>query len=232
MKYEKMGERAIRIVFEKEDLEENGLSLEDLLSGVDETREYLNDLIVETARELEVDFTGGELCVQMIPLPKERIAMVVSDVSGRDVKQTMQDFIAQMREQLPNILHLDEEDSTYDSGKDASKEKTSKPLAEAKEAVEDDMELIRFPGLEDVISYCGLINGQYHNRSALYRYKNRYYLFLEQVDMDRKAYASMVSLANEYGQQVPGNRAFFASLEEHGETILSCRAVESLASIA
>ncbi|MDD6208296.1 MAG: adaptor protein MecA [Clostridiales bacterium] len=213
LKYEKMGDRAIRIVFEKEDLEENGLSLEDLLSGVDETREYLNHLIQETARELDVDFTGGELCVQMIPLPKERIAMMVSDVSGRDVKQTMQEFIAQMREQLPKALSKKEEEGT-------------------RETVEDDMELIRFPLLEDAINYCSQVLGQYHNRSAFYRYKDQYYLFLEQVDMDKKVYDRMICLASEYGQVIPGNRAFFASLEEHGQTLVSCQAVESLGSIA
>lgn len=232
MKYEKMGERAIRIVFEKEDLEENGLSLEDLLSGVDETREYLNELIQETARELQVDFTGGELCVQMIPLPKERIAMMVSDVSGKDVKQTMQEFIAQMREQLPKILSPKEDEEAMVSQEKTRENPVLNQKKEVQETVEDDMELIRFLGLEDAISYCGMVSGQYHNRSAFYRYRDRYYLFLEQVDMDKKAYDYMISLASEYGQLVPGNRAFFASLEEHGETLVSCQAVESLGSIA
>lgn len=228
LRYEKMGERAIRIVFDKEDLEENGLNLEDLLSGVDGTREYLNGLIQETARELEVDFTGGELCVQMIPLPKERIAMMVSDVSGRDVRQTLKEFISEMREQLPKLLHAGcEEETAYTR----QAERHDIGMAEP-EAYEDDMDLVRFSGLEDAISYCGQISESYHNRSAFYRYHDQYYLFLEQAGLERLSYSAMISLASEYGEpMVHGNRAFFAALEEHGETLVPCQAVKSLASI-
>jgi adapter protein MecA 1/2 len=82
-----------------------------------------------------------------------------------------------------------------------------------------------FETLDDCLALCQIVSGHYSGQSALYKYEDKYYLYIDDVD---KVPEECRGHFMEYSQQSQLSLAF---LQEHAQEMIADRAIEKLAAI-
>ena len=80
MKFWKINEKALRCVLNFDELKEQNIQLEDMILGTNNAKEFLNHIILQACLELNMDLEGQKLSVHVMPLPDERVDLIISEM--------------------------------------------------------------------------------------------------------------------------------------------------------
>jgi adapter protein MecA 1/2 len=90
---------------------------------------------------------------------------------------------------------------------------------------ESEFIVYRFKDFEDLLQAALAIKNFIPEGGILYHYKDRYYLFLNPVDMEEQQYATLIALLSEYGE---ASTTTPFVLQEYGKTVIEYDAVDTL----
>jgi len=90
---------------------------------------------------------------------------------------------------------------------------------------ESDLILYSFRDFEHMVEAAHRINAFLTNGGAAYFYQGRYYLVLEEVDLDQERYQKLIAILSEYGEATPTT---VYVLEEYGKVIIEDDAVKEI----
>ncbi|GAA4709283.1 genetic competence negative regulator [Brevibacillus fulvus] len=90
---------------------------------------------------------------------------------------------------------------------------------------ESDQIIYSFRDFEHMIEAAHRINSILTNGGAAYFYQGKYYLVLEEVDLEQDRYQKMIAILSEYGEATPTT---VHMLEEYGKVIVAEDAVKEL----
>lgn len=98
MNISRMDDDTIRCILTSEDLEENGLNLEDFFRNSDHAREFLQTIVERAKEEVGYEFGGGALAMQVVPLPQNGLLITFSEKADS--------FLKGLSEHLKDIFQL------------------------------------------------------------------------------------------------------------------------------
>ncbi len=211
MKIERISENQLKLTLTKDDLIERDIKLEDLITPSEKTQKLFRD-IMEQALD-EEDFISSEntpLMVEAVPMGLDGIMLIITKVTNKDGKKPS-DLLSQAQEMrrwkkkpLDTLEHAEEKNS--------------------------DILIYSFPQLDDVISVSLRLDGTFKGESSVYKNEGKYFLVLQGDTYTAEESSEELELIlKEYGQKHVSTPLAKYYLLEHGETIISDKAVKALA---
>lgn len=198
MNFSRVDEDTVRCFLTSEDLEENGLKLEDFFHNSEHAREFLQMIVERAKEEVGYEFDGGALAMQVSPLPENGLVITFSEKSDsfwkgltehlKDIFSTkenseMTDFLDQSKNPqgenhsklIENLLRGFIESRL----EQAEKEETvvEKPIGKGKKVHKEEEEgqselpellLYRFEDLEHIEKFAGVVSEKPLIKSRVY----------------------------------------------------------------
>jgi adapter protein MecA 1/2 len=197
MKMERLGQDKIRIFLTFDDLSERGIPKDDMLKETYKLRELFIEMMDQAYSELGFD-PSGPLAVEVYSMPAQGMVVIVTSTSME--------------------FYHSHEDALEDSESDE---------VYSMEVVLEQSDIITyvFQDFEDVIRVSKLIQEIVIDDGALYKYKDRWVLQFEQMDLENEQYQTLIAILSEYGEVSSITQAV---LQEYGHTIMESDSVKQL----
>ncbi|MGZ0053179.1 genetic competence negative regulator [Brevibacillus gelatini] len=90
---------------------------------------------------------------------------------------------------------------------------------------ESDLIIYAFRDFEHMVEAAHRINAMLTNGGAAYFYQGKYYLVLEEVELDQERYHKLIAILSEYGEATPTT---IYVLEEYGKVVVADDAVKEI----
>lgn len=250
MKFRRIDENTIRCIITEEDMQEYNVEINDFFKDRQKVNEFLHAVVERAAEEIGYEVQHGMLSMQLVPLPKNQLAITFSDKPEMGLKDMLEqvkshlgdlgDFLpADLMEQMPELSEeeaneifdsLMEENDRLRETEEIAGGKTKKPAARLETS--QIFAVLEFPSFQDVEKYAATIS--YHGaiRSDLYKEETgSYSLVIEKARMAINKYTSLCEIAKEYCTKIDYNPARVNYLKEHAVCMIEKKAVKVLQSI-
>lgn len=197
MKIERLSQDKIRIFLTFDDLTERGIKKEDMWREIPKVHELFSEMMDQAYNELGFD-ASGPLAVEVFTLPAQGMVVIVT----RGKMEAEDDMDEQDLEAM--------EDDIYEM------EVTLE---------QSDLVSFAFDDFEHLLSAAKRVNAVLVEGGSLYRYREKWILQLEPVDMEEHTFQTLIALLSEFGEAVSISKAV---LEEYGDVVISDDAVKVL----
>lgn len=195
MRVERLGQDKIRIFLTFDDLSERGIEKEDMWRDIPKVHELFNDMMEQAYHELGFE-VSGPVAVEVFALPAQGMVVIVTrGKTGSKVEKEEEEY---------------EDDDVYEL-----------------EVTLEESELViySFRDFEHLIEAAHRINAMLTNGGAAYFYQGKYYLVLEELDLDQERYQKLIAILSEYGEATPTT---VYVLEEYGKVVVADDAVKEI----
>ncbi|TCZ81240.1 genetic competence negative regulator [Paenibacillus albiflavus] len=197
MKMERLGQDKIRIFLTFDDLSERGIPKDDMLKETYKLRELFIEMMDQAYSELGFD-PSGPLAVEVFSMPAQGMVVIVTSTSME--------------------FYQSHEDALEDS--DAEEIYAMEVMLE-----QSDIITFVFEDFEDVIRVSKIIHPIANDGGALYKYKDKWILQFEQMDLEESQFQNLIAVLSEYGEVSSITQAV---LQEYGHTVMQSEAVKQL----
>lgn len=211
MEFRKEGEKKILCEIDTDDLWENGLEFNDLISGGEKARNFLTEIVRLAQEEIGVDMANMPLMVKAVPVSAGKLELHISGVDNES------NFMSRIEKLLSDIA--------------VSKQQIEKIRENSLTNIEENMYSIYFENLEQVEIYAKRVYQEFSLYSSLYRGEDGYYMVLYNETMSRKDFQRLKIISSDYGIVTNGDKALVSYYEEHYEKIIQSAAIATLAAI-
>lgn len=247
MTFKRIDDSTIRCIVTEEDLEENGLELDDFFTQSDKAQDFLRDIVEQAAREVGYETHQGMVSLQLMPLPNHALAITFSEVESdglHTMVESIRDLIQDVKEKVKkkgvlqdgDALHREEMTTNVANAPVENVEKKApvkKASAEKAHAQQAQMRMFAFVNLRYVIQFARICTDKNPIESTLYLDKEQklYYLLLEKGRLSVKRFNVLCTNATEFSTYIQNGEQMLPYLEEHGEKLIAHRAVKVLAKL-
>ena len=103
MTFKRIDESTIRCIVTEEDMEENGLELDDFFTQSDKAQDFLREVVEQASEEVGYDSGQGMVSLQIMPLPNHGLAITFSESESKewqDVMENIKGIIEDVRERV------------------------------------------------------------------------------------------------------------------------------------
>ncbi len=211
MKIEKMSENQVKIVLNKEDLNERNIKLSELAYGSEKVQSLFREMMEQAVVEYGFQSDNTPLMVEAFPIALDSIMILVTKVSSSDELEGKLSLLPQTR--------------------DGRKFKKKGLLEEKSENVEDDKICIySFHSLDDVASLSSRLYKLFTGTNLLFKEQSKYFLVLHTDEgLETLTLQELESILSEYGQKHTSSYLSKFYLYEHGELLIKDSAITILA---
>lgn len=222
MTFKKINENTIRCVLTEDDMEENDIGLEDFFSSNREKiHNFLETIMDEARREIGYENDGSVLSMQLMPLPRNGLAITITGSSENDFK-----------DMLGNVqgLFKDMKDRLGDGEQDLDDNETDSAQYDANDIQTVLCRLYIFDSLSDVESYCQAVCRYAKNLKTIL-YKNgegEYYLQIFKGRASQAVLDYACAAACEYASVKEVSALFLKHMQEHFEKVIPKKVIELL----
>jgi adapter protein MecA 1/2 len=242
MKFRKLSENKIHCIISREEMYEKGIEIDDFLEHQDKTEKFLREVLAEARYELGLQDMGYYYSVQMSVMPEGDISLIISSEEKRETKDES-DNLEKKLESFKDIMN--EARKQLEARREATAESTKQaPLPQAPSVESSGGEKhrdekipyhecpiwARTDSLERCISISKNLRMQEELGSALYKYKDDYYLKISFSQKEHQV-AATILIVSEYAQDVFTDDQGGRFLEEHGKAICRENAITMLAQL-
>lgn len=196
MKIEKISTNKIKVTLTNEDMLEWELNFDNLTYNSPQVQELFWDVIRRAEYELGFFVDNAQLMVEAMPTKSEGFVMIVSKV--------------------------DEQQSLAKHVKSRPKRTEIKVKRKPRSIIQP--QIYEFEEFDDVVNVCCQIYDLFEGYSLMYKYNNRFYLSLLNInDMDDEKISYKLL---EYGKRMPYSATIEGKLVEYGEVMIKKNAIE------
>lgn len=204
MKIERISENQLKLTLTKDDLAERKIKLEDLITPSEKTQKLFHDIMEQALDEEDFISENTPLMVEAVPSGSDGIMIIVTKVSNKEKKATVQDLRRWKKKPLDSMAQKEEKNA--------------------------DILVYSFPTLDDVIGVSVRLAGAFKGESAVYKNENKYFLVLQgDTYTAEESTEALEQILREYGQKHISTPLAKYYLLEHGETLIAEQAVKALA---
>ncbi len=234
MKIERVDEKTVKCFLSNEDLEEYDIDYKDFIMRSDKAREVVQD-IIEQARE-EVGYKPPQFAfdLQIMLLPDQGLILTFSD---RDPEGKESDQFIECLKEMKRILQRTREKLSI-NGNSASGEQEGNAAQEIPEegkapgqnqqAERPGFAVFVFSGIGRIMEYAAVLPTKLMVDSRLYEMDGLYYLYLLKGRASYERYSRACVQAMEFGSLYAADESQVAGLEEHGQCLISEKALKKL----
>ncbi|MCM1175574.1 MAG: adaptor protein MecA [Blautia sp.] len=249
MKIEKVNEHQIRCTLTREDLADRELKISELAYGTEKAKNLFRDMMQQAACECGFEAEDIPLMIEAIPLNAECIVLIITKVEDPeeldtrfskfapsvhhedmdDSEDIMEAFADSADEMLDMLRKMDQQSRSAASG---AGKKSAVPTGETVSAPHAPR-IFSFASLYDVMRSAHIAVPLCHGENSLYKKDTdgSYLLLVNPADSAAADFNRLCNTLSEYGSQERFSSAVESYLEEHCETVIRDKAIQSLASI-
>lgn len=222
MRFKRISTDTVRCIVTQDELQENGLEMDDFLSNNGKTEEFLRKMIELAEEEVGFKVQGGPLTIQVAVLPENKLALTFSEKQAGNLMEILEGLRSAMSN-LKNAV----EDKT---------EETVKKMP-CSSGGKHQVFLLEFDDLNTLQSFCrglaGDIEAQLQMDSELYLLEDEhvYCLVLRRGNMDERQICQVMSASIEFMDSLSAEESQVAYIREHGKCILTDHAISQMQSL-
>lgn len=225
MKFEKIGNGALRCTLTQEDLVQNGIELDDFFTNTQNARNFLEKLIHIAEEEVGFHASGNMMSIQAAIMSEDEIVLTFteSQVNGSELIEHLRNmFAGRQVEQKENVLDIFQE-----------LESKEKKEIEVEKAGEGYAYLVHFLSFSGVRDFCRILPKTDNAKSRLYYLdkKKQYFLWADLNMSSRQYIYEFVASSMEYADFIEKDSSHSSYLEEHADIIIRNHALETLAQL-
>lgn len=229
MEYKRIDENTIRCIVTEEDMESFGLNLDEFLSHSGRSDEFLQYIVSEARDELGYQDDKGIVSIRLEVLSDRRISLTFGSGDEKQVREQVLKYLKELAEsriaqEIEKMLGVKHEEPADTEKKQIRQEAPKKEIREP-------YRMYCFTSLRDVMSYCRAIGLKQPIKSHLYKEKENYYLIAERYRISDYHFNLLTAVAFDYGKVLVESEHLYDHLREHGELLLSGRAIGTLRKI-
>lgn len=229
MKFEKMENGSLRCTLTQDDLEQNGIELEDFFSNTPNAREFLEKLIRIAEDEVGYKTSGNMMSIQAAIMSEDEIVLTFSDsqVSGSEILEHIRNMF---QSSAQKEIEEDKPDIKDDILREAGNQQEEAHTQEKKEGY---AYLLTFVSFSSVRNFCRIlpINSAAESRLYYLDQKKQYFLQADLNNSTRAYVYEFVAASMEYAKGIEKDSIRSSYLEEHGDIIIKEHALETLAQL-
>lgn len=233
MKFEKMDNGTLRCTLTQDDLDQNGIDLDDFFSNTKDARDFLEKLIRIAEEEVGFRVNGNMMSIQAAIMSEDEIVLTFSDsnVNGSELIEHLKSmFGVPVEVEKEAVTTLPEEHVNV-------LEELGTETDEADESIESEaggyVYILTFVSFSSVRNFCRILPENKDTQSRLYylHKDNQYFLWADLNNSTKKYVYEFVAASMEYAKHIEKDSVRSRYLEEHGKMILRERALETLAQL-
>lgn len=225
MEFIRIDENTVRCIVTEEDMQEYNVEIDDFLKNKSKVQEFLHLIVEKASDEIGYEPKDGLLAMQIMMLPKNRLAITFSEKmeENGDLTDLIQQVAGATLEKAGSLKELFEEEP----------EKEIIPEKKPVKKTATQMHIFAFANMSDFEGFCSVISDKLTVKSSLYKdeHEKCYYAILEKGRLSKINYSAVCRAASEYGRPVSDRQARRAFIEEHCSCILAQRAVKIIKKI-
>ena len=220
----------LRCTLTQEDLEQNGIELEDFFSNSPNAREFLEKLIRIAEEEVGYKTTGNMMSIQAAIMSEDEIVLTFSEsqVSSSEILEHIRNMFGSAAARETETVKLP--DVKEDILKEADNQKREK-------VIEGDRGgytyLLTFVSFTSAKKFCRILPESSNAKSRLYYLdKNKQYFLWADLNQSTRRYVyEFVAASMEYAKSIEKDSVRSNFLDEHANIILKEHALEVLAQL-
>lgn len=235
MTFKRIDESTIRCIVTEEDMEENGLELDDFFTQSDKAQDFLREVVEQASEEVGYDSGQGMVSLQIMPLPNHALAITFSESESKewhDVMENIKGIIEDVKERVKEKGTLQDGDAPEKEEEVSAVTIPADKANRGKREVEK-VRLFAFVSLRFAIQYAKTVQEKGVVRSTLYKdmANNVFYMTLEKGRLSTHKYNVLCSNATEFATYMVDGQRILDYLKEQGEILVENRAVKVLAKL-
>lgn len=217
MKYKKINDATVQCIITENDMQEYGLTLEDIFERNEKGEEFLRDIIERAHEEVGYELGSGNIAMQITPLRDNALSITFTENGPAVVR----DMLQNIKELLRGI------DAEVSAPSGLPEEAQQLEIPEVKEL----KRVIVFPALRPALRFSATVPAGVYVKSRLYKAQDVYYLLTEKGRLSQRMYNRIAAQAIEFGRVAITEPEQEKFLEEHGECLIAEKAVSRLRKI-
>lgn len=242
MKIEKVSENQIRCTLTKEDLASRELQISELAYGTEKAKNLFRDMMQQANFEFGFEAEDIPLMIEAIPMNAECIVLIITKVEDPEELDTR---FARFAPSVHEDLEDEEEDvsSAADEVLDLFRrlqgsEDVTVPAAPAAEQPKEEenrqlMRMLKFHSMHTLMTAAAAVSSEVTGTSSLYKdsRENCYLLLLSHPQKDAADFNRCCNVLSEYGSFVKVSASTPSYLDEHCDTVIPEKALQTLSQI-
>ena len=220
MKFKRIDVETVRCLVSEEELQENGLNMDDFLSNGEKTEGFLRKIVSMAQEEVGYKVPGGSLSVQASILPNRVLSLTFSEKQGQgimDILKNLKNAVSKLSEAM----------------QEAEKKAAEPDQAALAGIAKKNAYQIEFSKLDYLMRYASAIYLAVPVENLIYHLdrNDRYYLVILKGRMSEDQICRILSASLDFCEAIYSDEALLAYLDEHGEKILERSALQILQNI-
>lgn len=236
MTFKRIDESTIRCIVTEEDMEENGLELDDFFKQSDKAQDFLRELIEQATEEVGYESSPGMVSLQIMPLPDHALAITFSESESKEwhnMMENIRDILEDMKERVKEQGTLQDGDAPELTAEEVPAVDIPAGKGRRGQGVDAKMRLFAFVSLRHAIQYAKTVQEKGAVHSTLYKDAPNqvFYMTLEKGRLSSNKYNVLCTNATEFATYIADGDKVLGYLKEHGEVLIEKRAVKVLAKL-
>lgn len=234
MKFKRIDVETVRCLISEEELEQNGLNMDDFLQNGDKTEDFLRKIVSLAQEEVGYRIPGGSLSVQASILPNHVLSLTLSEKKGQSILDILRNLKNAMT-RLSEAVENDDTEAFREILEAMGATDTQQRLGESgslKSVVKSSYQ-IEFDSFDHLLHYADstMVDDAAANVVYYLRKTGQYYLVIHKGRMNDDQMCRLLSAALDFSRAIYSDASLLAFLDEHGEKILSQDALQTLRSL-
>lgn len=232
MRIERVDEKTVKCFLSNQELEEYDIDYKDFIMRSDKAREVVQEIIEQAEEEVGYKPPRFAFDLQIMLLPDQGMLLTFSE---RDSEIREGDQFIECLKEMKRILQRTREKLNQGNGEasganaESGKQKTGEEqAAEKKQVQRPGFAVFVFSGIGKVMEYAAVLPSNLQVESALYEMDGLYYLYLLKGRASYERYSRACIQALEFGNIYAAEERQALQLKEHGECLISEKAVKKL----
>lgn len=240
MKIEKVSDNQIRCTLTREDLASRELQISELAYGTEKAKNLFRDMMQQANFEFGFEAEDIPLMIEAIPMNAECIVLIITKVEDPEELDTR---FARFAPSVHEELEEDEEENAGSAADEVldlfrrlqGSEDAAVPAEKLSEESENRqlMRMLRFRSMHSLLAAAAAVTSDAIGASSLYKNsrENCYLLLLSHPQKEAADFNRCCNVLSEYGSFVKVNSSTPSYLEEHCDTMISEKALQTLTRI-
>lgn len=217
-----MNNGSLRCSLTKQDLDNNGVKLEDFFTNNKTARDFLEKLIHMAEKEVGYKTSGNMMSIQAAAMSEDNIILTFTEhqLNGSDLIDKIRNMVTDKTAEVDTMP--DKADDIFPEINDS--ESTDE---------QDYSYILKFDSLDMIVRFAAVMITKDNKLdkviSTVYKYKDEYYMHANLNFASREYLYSFVSAGMEYAKSIQkDDNVFILFLQEHGKTIVGPWAMQEL----
>ena len=233
MKFTKIDKNTLRCLISREEMDERGIKIDDIMVDRGKAEAFLRDILTEARTQVNFVTSGEALNVQLSVLQNGSLNLQITDDRNASIRMLLEQIKARLQaftEQIANgsrnsenVVEIPPHGSFVPEYKSAAK-----AVAEAKDDTVIKMHVwARVASMEDCIALSKAMAKNRSVPSKLYELNGDYFFEMD-IENVKTVVARIVFTLSEHSVAVFSDDGFFMEPKEHGKRLIKEKAFETL----